>query len=137
MTQMHFHVDLHDIGYQPDSDAVSTHLTIDGALDEATTRAEEIIDALSELDPKEIIRGQALVGTITGVGTDPVTNEAEIEAIDAQVKSILNAIATDEDYSADIALKGMLIVIEDGIAVIELVPCSEDTCETYRKEWIE
>ncbi|KKL80998.1 hypothetical protein LCGC14_1999200, partial [marine sediment metagenome] len=96
MTQMHFHVDLHDIGYQPDPDAVSTHLTIDGALDDATTRAEEIIDALSELDPKEAIRGQALVIT-----ADVVTNEAEIEAIDGQVKAILEAIATDEDYNAD------------------------------------
>lgn len=132
MPQRHFHVDLHDIGYQPDPESVSTHLTIDGALDDATTRAEEIIDDLSALDPKEAIRGQALVIT-----ADVVTNEAEIDAIDAQVKSILDAIATDEDYSADIAVKGMLIVIEDGIAVIELVPCSEDACETYRKDWIE
>ena len=130
MTYRHFHVDLHDIGYQPDPEAVSTHLTIDGALDDATTRAEQIIDDLSALDPKEIIRGQAHTET-------PVTNEAEIDAIDSQVKSILDAIATDEDYSADIARKGLLIVIEDGIAVIELVPCSEDACETYRKEWIE
>lgn len=130
MPQRHFHVDLHDIGYQPDADDVSTHLTIDGALDDATTRAEEIIDQLSELDPTEPIRGQVLV-------VAPVTNEAEIEAIDAQVKSILKALSTNGEYTADVARKGLLIVIEDGIAVIELIPCSEDACETYRKEWIE
>ena len=137
MPQIHFHVDLHDVGYNPDVDAVSTHLTIDGAIDDATTRAEEIIDDLSALPPEDIIRGQEH-------RQHPVTNEAEIEAIDAQVKAIIAAQGQDwegpdgiEDYNAMIARKGLLIVIEDGVAVIELVPCSEDVCETYRKDWIE
>lgn len=128
--QMHYHVDQHDIGYHPDADIVVTHLTIDGALDDATTRAEDLIEALSQLKPTDAIRGQMTAET-------PVTNAEEIEMLDIQIKSILNAIATDEEYTADIARKGLLIVVDNGIAFIELTPCSEAICDTYREEWIE
>ena len=132
MPYRHFHVDLHDVGFQPDPDSVSTHMTIDGALDDATTRAEEWLDQASDMaatDPLSVTRGS--------LASSPHTYVQEIVEIDAQVQAILHAIATDEDYTADIARKGLLIVLEDGVAVIELVPCSEDTCETYRKDWIE
>ncbi len=128
--QLHFHVDLHDVGYHPDADGVVTHLTIDGALDDATTRAEDLIEALSQLDPTEVIRGQQYVES-------PVTNADEIASLDTQINDILNSISTDEEYNASIARKGLLIVVDDGIAVIELTPCAEESCDIYRKDWVD
>ncbi len=128
--RMHFHTDFHDIGYLPDADGVVTHVTIDGALDDVTLRAEVLIDDLSQLDPTESIRGQQFAIL-------PITNAHQITALDDQVKTILESIATDEEYSAAIARRGLLIIVDDGLAVIELTPCSEKSCDTYREEWIE
>ena len=128
--RMHFHTDFHDIGYLPDADGVITHVTIDGALHDVTGRAEVLIDSLSQQDPNEVIRGQQFAET-------PITVAHEITALDDQMKSILDSIKTDEDYTATVARQGLLIVVDDGLAVIELTPCSEAGCDIYRKEWID
>jgi hypothetical protein len=130
MPIMHFHVDEHDVGYQPDADNVATHLTIDGALNDALTRTEDLINALAQLDPADPIRGQQFT-------SNPVTNATEIDALVAQMKEVLTSISTDENYTADVARRGLLIAVDHGWAVIELIPCSEDVCETYREDWIE
>jgi hypothetical protein len=129
MPQRHFHVDSHDVGYNPYADAVSTHLTIDGAIWDALAAAEQHIEHLATLDPDQAIRGQTF-------STKPITNAAEVEAVERQIHEITMLLNT-EDYTAEVAKKGLLIVLDHGVAVIELTPCSEDTCETYRKDWIE
>ncbi len=129
MPQRHFHVDSHDVGYNPDADAVFTHLTIDGAIWDALAIAERHIEHLATLDPDEAIRGQMFM-------TKPKTNAVEVEAVERQIHEIKTLLKT-EDYTADVAHKGLLIVLDHGVAVIELIPCSEDACETYRKDWIE
>ncbi len=129
MPQRHFHVDTHDVGYHPYATDVFTHLTIDGAIGDALTTAERHIEHLATLDPDKAIRGQMFT-------IKPVTNAAEVEAVERQIHEITTLLKT-EDYTAEVAKKGLLIVLDHGVAVIELIPCSEDACETYRKDWIE
>jgi len=129
MPQRHFHIDEHDIGYNPDPDRVVTHLTIDGAIWDALATAERHIEHLTTLDPDEAIRGQSFAST-------PVTHAAEVTAVEKQIHQITTLLETG-DYTAEVAKKGLLIVLDDGVAVIELTPCSEDVCEIYRKDWID
>lgn len=130
MPLLHFHVDNHDVGYLPDPDNVATHTTIDGAIDDAITRAEEWIDQLVMMDdPDAVVRGQAFA-------TEPFTYGQEVLSVDKQIKEVQGWLR-EEDGTEKIAKGGLLFVLEDGVSVIELTPCSEDTCDEYREEWID
>ena len=138
MPQRHFHVDTHDVGYHPDADNVYTYTAIDSAIAEVIYRAEECMNHaadLAEVEPELATRGQSFV-------QDPHTYLDEVRTLDKQIKEITDSQnlapeGEDDDYNAIVARRGLLFVLEDGVAVIELTPCAEDTCETYRKDWIE
>lgn len=130
MALLHFHVDNHDVGYMPDPDNIATHTTIDGAVDDAITRAEEWIDTITMIDdPKAPVRGQAFAA-------EPWTYGQEILNVDGQIKEIQESLRKEETME-NIAKAGLLFVLEDGVAVIELSPCSEVVCNDYRDEWID
>lgn len=130
MPQLHFHVDTHDVGYLPDPDNVATFVAIDDAIDDVITRAEQWLDNVAQVEPETPTRGQPYA-------TDPHTHADEEKAVDEQIEEVQQSLRTNEEYTADVAKQGLLIVLEDGVSVIELTPCSEDTCEQYRDEWIE
>lgn len=129
MALLHFHVDSHDVGYMSDPDNIATFAAIDDAIDDVVTRAEEWLDHVSQLNPDEPTRGQPHA-------TDPHTNDHELEAVNDQIKEIQDNLRTNEEYTEQVAKAGLLIVLEDGVSVIELTPCSEDTCDDYMDEWI-
>jgi len=133
MPMLHFHVMTNDVGFLPDPDNVATHIPIDSAIDDLITRAEEWMDTAAVVmdeDPTTPTRGQAFL-------RNPHTYQDEVGDIDEQIKEIQGSLSTDETFTEQVAHKGLLITLEDGIAVIELTPCSEEACETYRKDWIE
>lgn len=131
MPLLHFHVDNHDVGYMPDPDGMSTHATIDGAVDDAITRAEDWIDQITMMDtPDEPTRGQPYA-------TEPHTCGQEVLAVDNQIKEIQESLRTDEEFMDSVAKEGLLFVLENGVSVIELTPCAELHCLDYREEWID
>jgi hypothetical protein len=129
MPLLHFHVDNHDVGYMPDPDNVVTFVAIDDAIDYVLTRAEEWLDYVAEGEPETPTRGQSH-------RTNPHTYADEIENVDGQIKEIQKELRTNEEFTEQVAREGLLIVLEDGVSVIELTPCSEDTCDDYRDEWV-
>jgi hypothetical protein len=133
MPLLHFHVDSHDVGYMPDPDNVATFVAIDDAIDYVITRAEEWLDnvaVIADEDPHTPTRGQPYA-------TEPHTYGQELLDVNAAVKEIQESLRTNDEFTADVTRQGLLIVMEDGWSVIELTPCSEDTCDEYREEWIE
>lgn len=133
MPMLHFHVMTNDVGYLPDPDDVATHIPIDSAIDDLITRAEEMMDTaatVADEDPTTPTRGQAF-------RINPHTYQEEVDDIDEQIKEIQGSLHNDETFTEQVATKGLLVTLEDGMSVIELTPCSEEACETYRKDWIE
>lgn len=129
MPLLHFHVDNHDVGYMPDPDNIATFVAIDDAIDDTITRAEWWLDSVAEGEPDTPTRGQPHV-------TEPHTYADEIDAVEDQIKEVQDNLRTNEEYTEQVAKEGLLFVLEDGVSVIELTPCSEDSCEEYRDEWI-
>jgi hypothetical protein len=129
MTLLHFHVDTHDVGYMPDPDNIATFVAIDDAIDDTIVRAEEWLDYVTQGDLETPTRGQPHA-------TEPHTYADEIESVDGQINEIQENLRTNEEYTVEVVKTGLLIILEDGVAVIELTPCSEDTCDEYRDEWI-
>lgn len=127
--QLHFHTENHDVGYMPDPDNVSTFTAIDSALDDIIVRAENWLENVSQHEPDMVIRGQTFA-------TTPVTYRDEEIAVDQQVEEIQESLRTNEEFTAEVAKHGYLIILEDGVSVIELTPCSEEVCESYRSDWV-
>lgn len=132
MPLLHFHVDQHDVGYMPDPDNVATHQAVDSAVDDLISRAEDWLDHVAqtvEADPEAITRGQPFA-------TEPHTFVDEENAVNSEIEEIQENLRTNDDFTVDVAKSGYLMVLEDGISVIELTPCAETTCEDYYDEWV-
>jgi hypothetical protein len=121
MAQIHFHVVENDVGYLPDDDSPNLYEAVDEAIDAALEAAERHMDATSQMDDGEIIRGQQYAKT-------PVTAGMEISNVQAQVDEIERQ-RKETDLSLDVANHGLIIVLENGIRVIEIMPCVEDCLE--------
>ena len=133
MPQLHFHVDNHDVGYMSDPDNVATYLAIDDAVDDAISRAEQWLDdaaIIANEDPEMPTRGQPFV-------KEPHTYALEVKVVEEQIEETQEKLRTNEEAMTDIAKEGLLFVLENGLSVIEVTPCSEDACEAYREDWIE
>ena len=127
---LHFHVDTHDVGYMPDTDNISTFLAVDAALDDVIVRAEDWLDSVAQQEPDAAIRGQMYA-------SEPYTYADEERDVDKQIEEIQENLRTNEEFTAEVAQAGYLIILEDGVAVIELSPCAEEVCQEYRDEWID
>lgn len=118
MTQLHFHVDQHDVGYMPNN-GPDFYDSIHGALRGVWDLAEQHIEYYSQVDQDMLVRGQ--------IGSDDNWTYAdEIEDVERQMKEFRAKVSEDLEYVAELAANGLLIVLDAGIAVIEMGPCANE-----------
>lgn len=118
VAQIHFHVVENDTGYLPDSDP-ATFEAIDEAIEAVLSDAETFMDSLAQLPNDEIIRGQAYADP-------PKTAGQELSDVQAQVDEVRENLRTNEEFTTEVAQNGLLVVLDDGMRVIELSPCVDE-----------
>lgn len=111
---VHYHTNRHDVGYLPETEP-NMFETFEDAWSSVKEDVDAHIDYYSQGDETEIIRGQ--------VGGN-VTAKDEMAEVERQVAEFDRNL-TDPAYRKEAETKGLYIVLEDGIAVIELEPCAE------------
>lgn len=112
---MHYHTNSHDVGYLS-NDEPNLFETFEDAWSDVKESANAHIEYYAQGDETAIIRGQ--------VGGN-VTAKDEMAEVERQIAEFERNLA-DPQYRKETETKGLYIVLDDGIAVIELIPCSED-----------
>lgn len=120
----HFHTNRHDAGYLSNSEP-NFYADFDSAWESVKWEAESHMDYYAQGDLDEPIRGQ--VGTADG-SRELVTARDEIDEVERQLAE-MEANLADPAYRASAEAAGLAIVLEDGVAVIELEPCNLAECE--------
>jgi hypothetical protein len=128
LSLLHFHVVENDVGYLPESDP-GVHPAVDDAIRDALDAAERHMEALSQRDEVDIIRGQV-------TAAEPVTVRQEIDNVQEQVDEIKEWLETDPEFTTRVAKGGLMIVLDDGWRVIEISPCADLDCEIGDSDWI-
>jgi len=123
----HYHVDEHDVGYLPEQD-IETYLTLTDAWNAVCARIESHLDYCGEADLDDTVRGSS-----EWIYADEIQ---DVEDQRAQLdEAIRNGVAPKWNTITRGAIErdGLAIVLDAGIRVIELSPCTAPKCEAFRE----
>jgi len=125
---IHFHTNRHDAGYLS-NDEPNYFASFEDAWQSVKFEAESHIDYYSQGELDVPIRGQISRSD----SLEMVTAADEIDEVERQVAEFERHLV-DPDYRARVERDGLVLVLEDGIAVIELAPCQLTDCEEINED---